>query len=102
MQFPQRQVTGDPNSPLQNGVAPPVVEQPDPPDQGGICIPPFCVRNGNGNNGGQDDNGQPGEDPGNGDPGDGNGGVPPDDGGGDPDRAGGNGAIRDDRTLPGR
>jgi membrane peptidoglycan carboxypeptidase len=99
VRFPDRVKTGDPTK-TGNGL-PPVVVPQTPPDQGGICIPPFCVRNGNGDdNGGQGDNGQPGTDPGDGDVGDGNGGVPPDDGGGDPDRAGGNGAIRDDRTLP--
>jgi membrane peptidoglycan carboxypeptidase len=111
VEFPARQETGDPNSPLQNGEAPPVVEQPQTPDQGGVCIPPFCVGNGNGNgngnNGGKPGDGQPGDgQPGDGQPGDGQPGndpgtgVPGDGNGVDPG-VGGGGGGRGNRTLPG-
>jgi membrane peptidoglycan carboxypeptidase len=86
-QFPQRQRTGDPNSKFANGEAPP----PPPQDQG-ICIPPFCIDNGNDNNG---NNGN-----GNGNNGNGNGNGNGNNGNGNGNSGNGNG-DQPDPVVPG-
>jgi hypothetical protein len=67
-QFPPRQETGDPNSSLQNGEAPPVIEQPRDDN----CSIPILCRDDDdddeGNNGGNGNNGNNGGNNGGNDP----------------------------------
>ncbi|BFU47988.1 transglycosylase domain-containing protein [Krasilnikovia sp. MM14-A1004] len=85
--FPVRQHTGDPNSPLQNGVAPPPpVEQPQ-------CLIGFLCPGGN-NNGGNNGNNNGGNNGGNNGPGGNN--------GGDGGNNGGNNGGDPPTTFPGQ